>query len=230
MEFISKLLQTDLKKGRESLGKVVDVAFDLETGHLALLVASSGTSDLSKRYALLPFIPGDRLIQFDWEKKLTLQSQPLTAARAEAAELYRDYKQAIYWIDFAKKKMADSKGVFDEKDYALTFYSTLVQRPIVDMDGTPIGKVDDVAIKSANGEILYMVMLSDDSEKRAIPLAAFVGDQRPDSWSIELMAAQIFKFKPFTLKDPPIEVERGWEEYVATRYGRSGLQAKKKVE
>lgn len=230
IEFVSKLLQTELKKDRDTLGKVEDVAFDLETEHLAILVASNGTREQSKRYALLPFIPGDRLIQFDWEKKLTLQTQPLSAARAQAAELYRDHKQAVYWIDFAKKKIADSKGAFDEQDYPLTFYSTLKQWPVVDKEGKLIGKVDDVAIKSANGEILYIVMVSNDSAKRAIPLGAFVGEDASSHWSIELDAKQILKFKPFDLKAPPIEVDRGWVEYVATRYGRGGLQTTKKVE
>jgi len=230
MEFVTEMLQKQLKKDREAIGKVEDVAFDLETEHLALLIASNRTSDDSKRYALVPFIPGDRLIQFDWEKKLTLQTLPPSVARAEAAELYRDYKQAVYWIDFAKKKLADSKASFDEKGFSLTFYSTLKRRSVVDSEGTPVGEVDDVAVKSSNGEILYIVMLSSNAESRAVPLGAFVSEEGSDHWSIDLTAEQILKFQPFQAKSRPIRVDRGWEEYVAVKYGRGGLQTSKKIE
>lgn len=37
MEFISMLLQTELKKDNQTMGRVHDVAFDLETEHLCFL-------------------------------------------------------------------------------------------------------------------------------------------------------------------------------------------------
>lgn len=228
MEFVSKLLQTELKKDRETIGKLDDVALDLETEHLALLVASNRSADQSKRFALLPFLPGDQLIQYDWEKKLTLQTRPLSAARSQAAELYREYKQALYWIDFAKKKLQDTNEVFDEEKFALTFFSTLKEKTVVDMEGHSVGNVADVAIKASNGEVLYIVMVSGDGEKRAIPLGAFVNERAEDEWLIELSREQILQFKPFFEKTPPIRVDRGWEEYVSVRYGRGGLQARKK--
>ncbi len=230
IEFVSDMLKKQLKKDLDAIGKVEDVAFDLETEHLALLVASNGMTGESKRYALLPFIPGDRLIQFGWEKKLTLQTQPLSFGRAQATELYRDYKQTVYWVDFAKKKLAASNAPFDDKDFSLTFYSNLKKRTVVDSAGTAVGKIEDVAVRSSNGELLYIVMLSSNGGRRAVPLGAFVSDEGSDHWSIDLTAEQIFKFLPFQTTSPPTGVDRGWEEYVAVKYGRGGLQTSKKVE
>ncbi len=230
VEFVSKVLQTELKKDSLTIGKVEDVALDLETEHLALLVASNRLTNQSKRYALLPFIPGDKLVQYDWENKLTLQTPPLSAARAEVADLYRDYKQALYWIEFAKKKLSNTHESFDEEKFALTFYSTLKGKRVADNIGESVGKISDVAIKSSSGEVLYVVMISEDGATRAIPLGAFVNEEKKDEWLIELGKEQIFNFKPFLAKTPPIRVDRGWEEYVSVRYGRGGLQARKKVE
>jgi len=221
------MLNKQLKKNSEAIGTIADVAFDLETQHLALIVASNGETDELKRYTLLPFIPGDHLIQFGWEKKLTLQTQPPSVVRAQAAELYRDYKQTIYWMDFVKKKLADSEAVFDDKEFSLTFYSTIKQWPVVDSEGIPVGKVDDVAVRSSDGEIEYVVMLSSDDELRAIPLGAFVSEDGSRHWSIDLKAEQILKFQPFPAKSRASKVDRGWEEYVAVKYGRGGLQASK---
>ncbi len=230
VELVSKLLQSHLKKELRPIGIVDDAAFDLETEHLALLIVSNGETGESKRYSLLPFIPGDQLIQFNWEKKLTLQSQPRSVARAEVAELYRNFKKAVYWSDFAKKKLQDTNMAFDEKDFALTFYSSLKALPVVDSKGSIVGKLVDMAIKNSNGEILYVVLESDDKAKRAIPLGAFVSEKGEENWSIELDKEQILKFKPFVPEVLPSRVDRGWDEYVAVRYGRGGIQSAKKVQ
>ncbi len=229
LELVSSLLESQLRKDNQSVGRVDDVAFDLETEHLALFVASSGVSEESRRYALIPFVSGDRLIQFDWEKKLTLQSKPLLASRNQASEVYRDYKEVIYWIDFAKKKLSESTGTFNDQDFPLAFFSTIGNFLIADKTGEAVGKVHDVAIKASNGEILYIVVLSRKDEYRAIPLGAFVSDEKPEQWHIDLEAEQIFKFKTFDPKTPPLRVDRGWEEYISTKYGRGGLQGISRV-
>ena len=43
-------------------------------------------------------------------------------------------------------------------------------------------------------------------------------------WEIELDKEDVMKFKPFDPSAPPVEVDGGWIEYVAVRYGRDSLQ------
>ena len=82
----------------------------------------------------------------------------------------------------------------------------------------------DLCIDSSKGDVMYCVMESKNKELRAIPLGAFVMPSTSYRWLIELPRAEILKFAPFDMAAPPSQVDHAWQEYVAVRYGRTGLQ------
>lgn len=227
IQMASKLLKTELTKETSNLGRVEDVAFDLETGHLAILVAAKSEAGKEAEWTMLPFVHGDRLVKFAWEKATKLSTTPMTITRMQVNEVYRLYQQAVYWIEFATHYESDPGHKFDDQNFKLIFFSNLKKMPVADSQGHVIGRIDDVALKASNGMIVYMVMQTEDNRLRAIPLGAFVADEKNNRWFIELSIDQILKFKTFEEKSPPPQIETGWKEYVAVRYGRGGLQANK---
>jgi sporulation protein YlmC with PRC-barrel domain len=226
IQLASKLLQTMLTKEDSPLGRIGDLAFDLETEHLAVLVATRSVEGNHIEWTLLPFINGDRLVKFDWENDTKLKTSPMALTRMQANDVYRRYKEAVYWSDFAKLYEKTFGAKFDDQDFKLSFYSSLRKTLVADVNGQVIGRINDVALKASNGTILYMVMETE-GRFRAVPLGAFVADVEKSRWLIELTKDQILKFKTFEEKSPPAKIDRGWQEYVAVKYGRGGLQTKK---
>jgi len=94
----------------------------------------------------------------------------------------------------------------------------------VDADGEQIGSLTDLGMDVASGTIIYCVIRSEDKTLRAIPLGAFVDRDPKQDWKIELESEQVMMFAPFTGGKPPQNIDRGWQEYVAVRYGRNALQ------
>ena len=227
IQMASKLLKTELTKETSNLGRIEDIAFDLETGHLAVLVAAKSEVGKEVEWTMLPFVHGDRLVKFAWEKATKLTTTPMTITRMQVNEVYRLFQQAVYWLEFATQYEAEPGHKFDDQDFKLIFFSNLKKMPVSDSQGRVIGRIDDVALKASNGTIIYMVMQTEDNRLRAIPLGAFVADEKNNRWFIELTKDQIQKFKTFEENTPPPQIETDWKEYVAVKYGRGGLQANK---
>jgi len=224
----SKLLGTSLKKEEISLGRIEELAFDLETEHLAILLLETSETGKDPQWNLIPFVNGDRLIKFAWENKTRLAARPTGLNRMQANELYRSYKEAIYWIDFAMQSVKASGQKFDDHDFQLTLLKEIVDKPIADKSGEVVGRIEDVAINASKGTIVYMVLRTIDDRRIAVPLGAFAADGNSSRWMIELAKDQILKFKAIDDSFTPSEADAGWLEFVAVKYGRGGLQSKKK--
>jgi len=223
----SKLLGTALKKEEMSLGRIEELAFDLETEHLAILLLETNDTNNEPQWNLIPFVEGDRLIKFAWENKTRLAVRPTSLNREQANELYRTYKEAIYWLDFAIQVGKASGQKFDDHDFQLTLLKDIVDKPIVDKFGEAVGRIEDIAIRASKGTIPYMVLSTIDDRRIAIPLGAFTEDGDSKRWIIELSKDQILKSKALDDSFTPIEADSGWLEFVSVKYGRGGLQSKK---
>jgi len=224
----SELLRTTMKKGETSLGIIEELVFDLETEHLAIVLLESNEVGKEPQWNMIPFVNGDRLIKFAWENKTRLAVRPTTLNRLQANELYRSFKEAIYWIEYAMQHDNSSSVKFDDHDFQLTLLKNVVDKPIVDKFGEDVGHIEDVAISASRGTILYMVLRTSDDRRIAVPLAAFAADDNVSRWMIELAKDQIIKFKAFDDSSIPSKPDSGWSEFVAVKYGRGGLQSKKK--
>jgi sporulation protein YlmC with PRC-barrel domain len=223
----SKLMGTELKRGETVLGQIADLVFDLETEHLAVFVLETTETGKQPQWNLFPFVKGDRLIKGEWENRTRIAARPLTFNRMQANEVYRTYKEAIYWLDFAKQLVKSPNKQFDDHDFNLTLLKNILEKPVVDKSGELAGRIEDVAINTSNGTILYLVLQTEDSRRIAIPLGAFVADDNDAQWMIDLAKDQIVKFEGFDQSAPPKKADSGWTEFVAVKYGRGGLQSKK---
>lgn len=226
----SKLTGTELKRGETVLGQIVDLVFDLETEHLAVFVLETTETDKQSQWNLFPFVKGDRLIKGEWESRTQIAVRPLTLNRMQANELYRTYKEAIYWFDFTKQLVKSPNKQFDDHDFNLTLLKSILEKPVVDKFGELAGHIEDVAINASNGTILYLVLQTNDRRRIAIPLGAFVEDDNDAQWMIDLAKDQIVKFEGFDQSAPPKNADSGWTEFVAVKYGRGGLQSKKNLD
>jgi len=223
----SKLLGTALKKEEMSLGRIEELAFDLETENLAILLLETNDTNNEPQWNLIPFVEGDRLIKFAWENKTRLAVRPTSLNREQANELYRTYKEAIYWIDFAIQVGKESGQKFDDHDFQLTLLKDIVDKPIIDKAGEAVGRIEDIAIRASKGTIPYLVLSTIDDRRIAIPLGAFKADGNSNRWMIELSKDQILKSKALDDSFTPNEADSGWLEFVSVKYGRGGLQSEK---
>lgn len=223
----SQVLQRASKHG----AKCKQLVLDLDTAHVALLtVAWQRPGQAEMEEAVVPWcsaIPDDQLDSAFWKELSRVPTEGIN--RDFVSQVYSSAKKEIYWSDI----LADAKGAdkFDAKDYQLTTFSQLVGQGVKDKSGEPIGKIVDLGINDTTGAIVYCVLESSDSKFRAIPLAAFVASEKSKAWTIALDREQVFAFETCDLSKPPQAVDRGWQEYVAVKYGRKGLgQAETKKE
>ncbi len=193
---------------------------------MVLLLETTETGK-QPQWNLIPFVNGDRLIKAEWENGTQIATRPTSLNRMQANELYRSYKEAIYWIEFAMQHDKAPGQKFDDRDFQLTFFKGIVDKPVVDKFGKVVGHIEDVAISAFKGTIVYMVLRTIDDRRIAIPLGAFVGNDKDSRWMVEIAKDQIIKFKAFEESAPPTKADSGWLEFVAVKYGRGGLQSKK---
>lgn len=213
-----------LQRASQQGAQCNELLLDLETAHAALLTVTCQASDDSETYeAVLPWqrsLPDEPLDGNFWKQLLRAPSESMD--RAFADRVYSAAKKEIYWFE----ELVDSKSAekFDTKKYQLTRLSDLTGQAVQDKSGKPLGKIVDLGINDETGAIVYCVLESKDSKLRAIPLAAFVADSHSKTWHIDLDSEQVFAFETSDLDEPPQSVARGWQEYVAVKYGRTGLQ------
>lgn len=69
----------------------------------------------------------------------------------QANDVYRRYKEAVYWSEFAKLYEKKSGQRFGDQDFKLSFDSSLTKILVADINGQVIGRIDDVALKASNG-------------------------------------------------------------------------------
>jgi len=222
----TKLLRTELKKGTTILGQIEDLVFDLETEHLAVLILEAIETGKQPHWKLVPFMNGDRLVTAEWQDTPQISSRPTALNRLQAGELYRSFKEAIYWIEFAKQLDKTPRQRFDDQNFQLTLLKDVVGKPIVDKFGEKCGRIEEVAIEASKGTIAYLILRSIDGKKIAIPLGAFASDDKTSRWMIDLAKDQILKFEAFDESALPRKADSGWLEFVAVKYGRGGLQSK----
>lgn len=215
----SQVLQRSSKHG----AKCNELMLDLETAHAALLTVTCQPADNSESFeAVLPWdgsLP-DKPLDADFWKQLS-RVPPEGINRDFASKVYSAAKKEIYWSDELNDSQSPEK--FDTEKYRLSSLSEVMGQPVQDKAGKPLGKIVDLGINDSTGAIVYCVLESSDGKLRAIPLAAFVADAKSKAWTIDLDQEQVFAFEASQLDQPPQSVARGWQEYVAVKYGRNGL-------
>ena len=224
------LISDLLKDSTRSSVQVQDFVLDLETGHAALQIVSWQHTDRAKPViAVAPFSP-------KMDVKLATQlaheissTEPPTLNRQLAESLHKTFGQEVYWSKYIRRLKSAADAQFDSEKYELVPFATIKDKKIVAVDGEALGTLADVGL-SDSGDIAYCVLKSSDGALRAIPLGAFLNRERNKDWTIELESKQVLQFKPFDRQHVPQVIDRGWQEYVAVRYGRDALQEVPKVD
>lgn len=204
-----------------------DIVLDFETSQVALQIVSWTHVDKGQRvFAVTPFLPAlDGELTTKLSRTMS-KSSPASMNRELATVVYKEFGRELYWSQYLKRLPPDAHGNFDRERFELTAFRDLQGKKISDTDGDAVGTLTDVGVNERSGEIVYCVIKSNDESLRAIPLGAFVDRKSKSDWKIELEREQIVLFEPFDKAQPPQAIDRGWQEYVAVRYGRDALQAK----
>jgi len=218
-------LISDLTKERDGAKvQVRDFVLDLETGHAALQILSWQHTDHAKSViAVAPYSPKMDIKQATQLAKELSSTEPPALTRKLAATLNATFGQDVYWSKYISRLPSGSDSKFDKEKYELVPFATIKNKKVVDVDGEALGTLVDVGLRDS-GEIVYCVLQSSDEALRAIPLGAFLNRGRDKDWEIELKREQVFQFIPNDFQNTPQEIDLGWQEYVAVRYGRDALQ------
>ncbi len=218
------LVSERLKESQDSKVQVKDVVLDLETGHAALQIVSWQHTDSAKPVvAVAPFLPKLDVTQATKLAKELATTEPPSLTRKLAAAVHSTFGRDVYWANFIKGLRPERNAKFDKEAYELVSFTSIKDKKIVDVDDGVLGTLTDIGLRDS-GDIAYCVLKNSDNELRAIPLGAFLNRERDKDWKIELKREQVFQFSPFKPESIPQEIDRGWQEYVAVRYGRDTLQ------
>jgi len=228
---VVRLISELLKDHKGSSFQVQDFVLDLESGHAALQIVSwQHTTDRAKPViAVAPFSPKMDDKQATKLAQVLSSTEPPVLNRQLAATLHRAFGKDIYWSKHISGLQPAATGKFDPEKYELIPFATIKDKKIVAIDGEALGTLSDVGL-SDSGDIVYCVMTSPDGALRAIPLGAFLDREQRREWKVELKREQVLQFKPFDPQNTPQVIDRGWQEYVAVRYGRDALQVDSKGE
>jgi len=208
-----------------------EIVLDLETASAALQVVSWKHSDNAKEIvAVVPFMENLDPSQATKLARGLSDEAPRSLNRQLAATVYKEFGRDVYWSKHLERLPADAHGKFDRERFELTGFTDLKGKRIVDANGDLIGSLVDMGMDGESGMIIYCVIQSADKSLRAIPLGAFVDRDPKQDWKIELEREQVMLFEPFADEKTPQKIDRGWQEYVAVRYGRNALQTEKKGE
>ncbi len=228
-----RLLSEMMKDGADGKNSVVkkEIVLDLETGNVALQVVSwKHTKDGQEIVAVVPFMENLEPEQASKLARGLSEEKPPSMNRQLAATVYKEFGRDVYWSKYLERLPADAHGKFDRERFELTGFTELKGKRVVDAEGVSIGNLADIGVDEASGAIVYCVVQSEDKSQRAIPLGAFVDRDAKKDWKIELQREQVMMFEPFGVGTTPQQIDRGWQEYVAVRYGRNALQTEAKGE
>lgn len=137
-----------------------------------------------------------------------------------------------YWKDFREQLLKENpKAKFDEVNHRLELYSQLRNKKVADDKGQVVGQFTDFGIEPSSDSIAYTVLQPTEKNElfNAIPLGAFVAEGDSNHWLIELSKKAITQQAKFEEWQWPTSTSRGWIEYIATRYGRRGVQTQRKA-
>lgn len=232
LAYCQKLTEDTQRTGTEDQRPRADVRL-----YSQLLVDQEPTSvadifvDLELSYgALVMLAPDDKLLPFTHFLTRKPLSKPIDSisriTRSTVKALCEACDEKPYWTSLVNQ--VNNKVDLDKLDldsYELISARFLIQKEVRAADGKEkIGAIVDMAFDMQSGELLYLVLESKDVF-RAVPLGAFEGKATSEAWRIDLPGNLVYQFKPFTMKEIPKAIDRGWTEFISVKYGRNGLQS-----
>lgn len=225
-----ELLSSYLKGDREGGVEIKDFVLDLDTAHVALQIASWKHSEQGKQVvAVTPFDSKLDAKRATAVARQLTSSEPPAIDRRLATSVYQQFGRDIYWSKYLSQLSPEAHKKFDPEAFELTSFSHLKGKKVVDMDWELLGIISDLGVAEDSGAIVYCLVQAQDRSQRAIPLGAFVDHDPKKDWEIELKQEQVLAFEPIQTGHVPQKIDRGWQEYVAVRYGRDALQTEPQV-
>jgi sporulation protein YlmC with PRC-barrel domain len=165
--------------------------------------------------------------------------QPLTVVGSHAdVEGHRVFiaKELKFGDRTLQLRHDDGAGMWKEwtegdDNYAFTSLSGLMEMPIVNVQGTSLGHIEDFAIAADSGLIAYAGVAVDgqpEAKLYPIPLSALVVKRGAAAWTLELPKDILEGTPTFDAQSWPETISRNWVEYVHVRYGRSSFSGVRK--
>lgn len=117
----------------------------------------------------------------------------------------------------------DSAPVLKNESTYLVFWSRLKGTPVENTKQAILGKIEDLAVALPSGRVGYAALVetgASEKQARPVPLSAFVVQPGHQTWLLELPDPILKNTVVFSLREWPEVLDRGWVEYVHTRYGQ----------
>lgn len=213
----------------KAVGRVADVALDLDSGRLALLLVAPPLSGAMHLLALPAegVQPGVMTLAvpsasdaIENSPRYRLMAGPETLTRDWAAKSYEHFGREPLW------------AIDDADDRRLTLASTLFDLPVTDSSGKELGRIEDLALVLDQAAVGYVALRMNGQPRGKmfpVPLSAVVIDPETGNWVLELPKGVLANAPSFDANQWPERIERGWVEYVHVRYGASPFSGVRRV-
>lgn len=219
---IVEMVDAEIKAAEPTaIGRLANVLLDLERGRIAAwLIATQGHA------VVLPFTalqdpPKQGVIELAMTARRELMNLPPVDPRQVDR---RDVQAALKILDPTARPEKDSSH--DTAWGPLVGITDCIGSNVEDAEGQHVAVVVDVGALS-DGTLQYVVLRKHGeppgADLLAVPLGAFVLSADNQTWSVDLPSELIVKRTPLQYDEStwPSDVDRGWEEYVRVKYGRS---------
>lgn len=227
--------RTVISKDGVEIGPVSDIVVDREHGRVAFLTVRGKRSPniLESSY----FLPPEIVEYSPQTRSLTCTSSfeeiehygdltdvlPMTLIQTTAmSKLFEHYGVRPYW---------DTAGKTTEKMSLITI-DELDGRIVRDTDWQLMARIKEVIVEpSGHWRVAYLSLgelnKADDDQRLAVPMAAFAQKTLSPTWLLDVPGSAELLKKTFTRGEWPVEIDRGWTEFVHVKYGTApdgGLQ------
>ena len=203
--------------------KLVDGLVEPVSGSIVLVVLEDKKSggQLAVPTKLIEGESGSLTLAADVGEEVRTRSEALLKSDGLPVAAVNTYLAA----SFPEHKLPVNRDEPAANAEGLIRFSKLSGLDIVDNTDKEIGNVKTAVINTEHASIAYLLVeMAVDKKLRAIPLGAFEYYYAADAWKINLAGERIAKFPPVSADELPKQLDRGWVEYVAVRFGRNTLQ------
>jgi uncharacterized protein YrrD len=192
----------------QNIGRVDDLAIDLENGRLVeVIVSSGGFLGLGERTVAVPpaalrFDPADGVLRINVDKKKFKAAPDFAMSKwaehsqsRHVAEVYRYYGQKPYFA--ADGQDSRSGNTATEPLGYVQRSSELLSLPIKNLQDEPLGNVNSFLCDLASGRVLHVIVLAPGflKTKSVIPATALRFNAAHDALYLDV-STQAFKNEP----------------------------------
>lgn len=218
---ILRMVDAQLKDSEPAIaGRLSNVVLDLEAGQISAWLVETDGHTMIVPFNAFQSLPKQAVIELTARVRQSWTSLPTVGRRTVDRTLVQSALQSL-----DSQAIAEAPADVDTPLGPLVAITECVGAVVRDADGRQVATLIDISARP-DGTLQYAVLekVPDGAEMEilAVPLGAFVLSAGNQVWRIDLPSELIVKRTSIQRDEAtwPVDVDRGWEEFVRVKYGR----------